>query len=265
MARKLVALAVKTCESGSQPAGLALQIVRRRHKKEASRRPQHGLGSNENRMNWKLPNQLTVARIALAGGFFVLLGFYDRQQAAVSPWLLNAAFGVYLVAGLTDVLDGYLARKWNLVSAFGRIADPFVDKVLVVGAFAMLTGSNYMGCQSDLEKTLPNWLTGEMASAVQAWMVVVVLAREFVVSAVRGYSESQGKKFPATPAGKIKMFIQSVAICAILFQLANFPAAAWAIYLKIIMVWLAVIATVLSGAAYLGQTRKLLTSDDEKE
>jgi CDP-diacylglycerol--glycerol-3-phosphate 3-phosphatidyltransferase len=216
-------------------------------------------------MNWKLPNQLTVARIALAGGFFVLIGLYDRQQTTLAPWLLNIAFGIYLVAGVTDVLDGYLARKWNLVSAFGRIADPFVDKVLVVGAFAMLTGSNYMGGLSELEKTLPHWLTGSMSSAVQAWMVVVVLAREFVVSAVRGYSESQGKKFPATPAGKIKMFIQSVAICAILFQLADFPEAPWAIYLKIVMVWLAVVATVLSGLAYLGQTRKLLTSDDGKE
>lgn len=214
-------------------------------------------------MNWKLPNQLTVARIALAAAFFVLLGLFE-QGSSSAFWLLNAALVVYLVAGATDVLDGYLARRWNVVTAFGRIADPFVDKVLVVGAFAMLAGSNYVGCSSRLEKDIPHWLTGSMASAVQAWMVVAILAREFVVSAVRGYSESQGMKFPAKPAGKIKMFIQSAAICAILIQLGNFPGQAWAIYIKIAMVWLAVIATVLSALAYLGQTRKLLISDGKE-
>ena len=101
-------------------------------------------------MNWKLPNQLTVGRIALAGVFFVLLGVYRPLDAGGGPvlssskepsWLLNAAFVLYIVAGMTDVLDGYLARKMNVTSAFGRLVDPFVDKVLVVGAFAMLAVS----------------------------------------------------------------------------------------------------------------------------
>ncbi|MFB3891590.1 MAG: CDP-alcohol phosphatidyltransferase family protein [Phycisphaerae bacterium] len=221
-------------------------------------------------MNWKLPNQLTVARIALAGAFFVLLGLYHPSWGpAWGPGLLNAAFVLYIVAGITDVLDGYLARKMHAVSAFGRITDPFVDKVLVVGALAMLTGSNFSHFAPDapvgpMERNIPHWLTGHMASCVQAWMIVVVLAREFIVSAVRGYSESQGMKFPATPAGKIKMFIQSVAICTILYQLANLPLTPWAVYAKIAMVWLAVIATVLSGLAYVGQTRKILRSDDRE-
>ena len=211
-------------------------------------------------MNWKLPNQLTVARILLAGCFFVLLGLYEpgTTQGCV---LLNVALGIYIVAGITDVLDGYLARKWNICSAFGRIADPFVDKVLVVGAFAMLTGSNFaLGSAgaAAVERAMPSWWTGHMASAVQAWMVVVIVSREFIVSAVRGYSESQGVKFPATPAGKIKMFVQSVAICAVLFQLANLPGVAWAAYTKVIMVWLSVVATVLSGLGYVSQTRAVL-------
>ena len=209
-------------------------------------------------MNWQLPNQLTVGRIVLAGGFFVLLGLYEPA----APWgraVLNAAFVVYLIAGITDVLDGYLARKMNLATAFGRIADPFVDKVLVVGAFAMLTGSNFiLPAVAGLEHDLPRWLTGNMASSIQAWMVVAILAREFVVSAVRGYSESQGMTFPATPAGKIKMFVQSAAICTVLFQLANFPGAVWAIYLKIALAWAAVIVTVLSGLAYVGKARHVL-------
>ena len=220
-------------------------------------------------MNWKLPNQLTVGRIVLSAAFFVLVGLYE-QGASGGRALLNAAFVLYIVAGITDILDGWIARKWNLTSAFGRIADPFVDKVLVVGAFAMLAGSNYAFDErlvGEFERNLPGWFTGGMASGVQAWMVVVILGREFVVSAIRGYSESQGMKFPATSAGKIKMFVQSVAICIVLYQLANYTppvaesAPAWTVVVKITVVWLAVIATVISGLAYIGKTGRLLRSD----
>ena len=200
----------------------------------------------------------------MAAGFFVLLGLY-QPHSPCGRWLLNAAFVVYILAGITDVLDGWIARKYNLISAFGRIADPFVDKVLVVGAFVMLAGSNYTFGNvpvGDFERSLPHWLTGRMASAVQAWMVVVILAREFVVSAVRGYSESQGIKFPATYAGKIKMFVQSVTICVVLYQLANVSQPAWAVITKITAVWVAVIVTIASGLAYVGKSRKLLIGNE---
>ncbi len=215
-------------------------------------------------MNWKLPNQLTIARIGLAAGFFVLLGLYDAGNDRTA-FYLNLAFVVYIVAGITDVLDGYFARKWNITSAFGRIADPFVDKVLVIGAFAMLAGRNFaMSPQATtpFEWGLSHWLTGHMASAVQAWMVVVILSRELLVSAVRGYSESQGIKFPATPAGKIKMFVQSVAICTVLYQLANVQGRPWAIYTKIILVWLSLLTTVVSGLFYLGGIRRAMRHDE---
>jgi len=216
-------------------------------------------------VNWKLPNQLTVGRMLLAGAFFVLLGFYE-QGSRLGPWLLNTGFVIYILAGITDILDGWIARKYHLTSSFGRIVDPVMDKVLVVGAFAMLSGSNYVldaaGASHFEYEVLPSWLTGSMASAVQSWMVVVVLGREFVVSAVRGYSESQGVEFPATPAGKIKMFVQSVAICVVLFQLANVPGRPWAVLVKVASVWLAVIVTVISGLAYAGKARGLLKSDE---
>jgi CDP-diacylglycerol--glycerol-3-phosphate 3-phosphatidyltransferase len=211
-------------------------------------------------MNWKLPNQLTVGRIGLAGGFFVLTGLYEPGGGGTA--LLNAALVVYIIAAITDVLDGYLARKMNVTSAFGRIADPFVDKLLVVGAFAMFTGSNFIMPDSDAGQALPQLLTGNMQSGVHAWMTVVIIAREFVVSAVRGYSESCGVKFPATYAGKIKMFVQSLAICVILFQMANMPDVLWAIYVKVILVWLAVVITVVSGLAYVGKARRLLIADE---
>ena len=213
-------------------------------------------------MNWNIPNRLTVGRIVLAVAFFVLLGLYEHNTAW-GRWVLNAAFVIYLIAGVTDVLDGWLARRMKVESAFGRIGDPFVDKVLVVGAFAMLTGSNFLlGPADHLEHSLPTWVTGHMASAVQAWMVVAILAREFVISAVRGYSESRGVQFAATPAGKVKMFVQSVTICGVLFQLANLPQVPWAIYTKITLVWLAAVVTVVSALAYVGRTRRLLVKDE---
>ncbi|MGA2265894.1 MAG: CDP-alcohol phosphatidyltransferase family protein [Phycisphaerae bacterium] len=213
-------------------------------------------------MNWNIPNRLTVGRIVLAMAFFVLLGLYEHNTAW-GRWVLNAAFVIYIIAGITDVLDGWLARRLKVESAFGRISDPFVDKVLVVGAFAMLTGSNFLlGSADHLEHSLPTWVTGHMASAVQAWMVVAILAREFVISAVRGYSESRGVQFAATSAGKVKMFVQSVTICTVLYQLANLPQVPWAVYTKITLVWLAAIVTVASALAYVGRTRRLLVKDE---
>jgi len=210
--------------------------------------------------NRNLPNQITVGRLVLAVVFFLLLGLCDVRPNATSGLLL-ACFVIYVVAGLTDILDGYLARKWKVTSAFGRIADPFVDKVIVCGAFALLAGRNFAypadGFHEAAGADLPTWLHGGMASAVQAWMVVVLIAREFIISGIRGFSESQGLEFPATPAGKIKMLVQSVAICTILYQLALVPSA-WAVILKIALVWLTVIVTVLSGLTYVGRARRLL-------
>ncbi|MFP4104746.1 MAG: CDP-alcohol phosphatidyltransferase family protein [Phycisphaerae bacterium] len=214
-------------------------------------------------MSWeKTPNRLTIGRMFLAAIFFVLVGTFDsdRTHAVTYQWLLNIAFAIYVVAGITDVLDGWLARKYNWTSAFGRIVDPFVDKVLVLGAFAMLAGSNFTFSPgtSDFERSLPYWITGHSLTGVQAWMVVVIMGREFIISAIRGYSESQGLKFPATQAGKIKMLVQSVAICVTLFQIANLPDVPWAIAFRLLLVWLAVFVTVLSGFAYVKRSRKLI-------
>ena len=216
-------------------------------------------------MNWKLPNQLTLARLALSIIFFALLAIADVGPKHTSVGLLMACFAIYIVAGITDVLDGYLARRWKITSAFGRIADPFVDKVIVCGAFILLAGTNFAfpGGQptGEFERSLPAWLHGGMTSGVQAWMVVVLIGREFVISGIRGYSESQGLSFAATPAGKIKMFIQSVTICAILFQMAWLPDVPWAVIVKIVLVWLTVIVTVLSALGYVGKARAVLRED----
>ena len=218
-------------------------------------------------MNKNLPNQLTVARMVLAVVFFVMLGLFDPTDAAVRPWLLNASFVVFVVAAVTDVLDGHIARKYDLTSTFGRIVDPFVDKLLIVGGFVMLTGTAFAfppadgpggGLVGTFERQLPHWMTGGLASGVQAWMVVVILCREFLVSGIRGYAESQGVAFGAVAAGKAKMLLQTIAIGTILFQMANVTTAAWAVGLKVILVWLAVGVTVYSGAVYVVRGIKLL-------
>jgi CDP-diacylglycerol--glycerol-3-phosphate 3-phosphatidyltransferase len=216
-------------------------------------------------MKWTVPNQLTIGRIFLAAVFFVLLGLYDGTSST-GPALMGAAFVVFIIACITDILDGYLARRLQQTSVFGRMVDPIVDKVLVVGAFAMLAGPNFiMDANSAVgaaERALPIWLTGAMASSVQTWMVVVILGREFIISGIRGYSESQGVKFPAIPAGKLKMFTQSAAIAFVLFVLAWAPDGAWAVWLKIVLVWLASAVTVVSGVFYIHRAADLMGRDE---
>lgn len=212
-------------------------------------------------MTWTIPNQITVARVALAGVFFALLGCWNPAVASLTHRvLMNVAFGVFLLAVISDVLDGYIARKYDMASTFGRMVDPIVDKVLILGTFIMLCGRNFAIPETwpGPDADLPWWATGGMVSGVQAWMVVFLLARELVISGVRGFSESQGIQFPATPAGKIKMLVQSITIGVVLFQLANLPRAAWAVQLKVALVWLTLIVTVGSGFYYLRRARRLL-------
>ena len=212
-------------------------------------------------MKRNIPNWLTMGRLAISMALFALLADCDLAQGP-DVGILLASVVIYIVAGLTDVLDGHLARKWDCTSAFGRIADPFVDKVIVCGTFVLLTGRNFAfpGGEpaGEFERSLPAFLHGGMASAVQSWMVVVLIAREFIVSGIRGYSESQGLQFPATSAGKNKMLVQSVTICMVLLQMAVLGDVVWAVVAKITLVWLTVIVTVLSGLAYVGRARKLL-------
>src|SRR4051812_12059653 len=123
-----------------------------------------------------VPNALTAGRLVLAAVFFALLGVY--QYKGGSPELLNIAFGIYVVALVTDFLDGYLARKWKVEGAFGRVVDPFVDKVLVIGTFIFFAGKNFIIPAGTADGTyVVKTITG-----VVPWMVVVILARELLVT-----------------------------------------------------------------------------------
>ena len=93
-----------------------------------------------------LPNQLTVLRLLIAAVFFLILNQY-RYPDPQKTWVLWTAMGFFIFGMLTDVADGYLARRWKVESTFGRIMDPFVDKVMVIGAFIYLSGPRFVDPQ----------------------------------------------------------------------------------------------------------------------
>jgi len=174
----------------------------------------HGRGSGQK--VWNIPNQLTVARLVLSVVFFVLLSLethgeiHDTLVPGKIRILLNASLLVFVLAVITDFLDGYLARKWGLVSTFGRIADPFADKIVICGGFIMLTGI--------------------APRVIEPWYAVVIVFREFLVSGLRSFLESRGVAFGAAASGKLKMVLQSITIPVVIFYQANIagdPVTAW--------------------------------------
>lgn len=205
-----------------------------------------------------MPNALTVLRLVLAAAFFVILTPWtagDRLLRDDEPHtfsdpnlvLLTAAL-LFILAALTDMLDGYLARRWNVTTAFGRVMDPFADKVLVVGAFIYLAGPAFH-FGTDVRGRGPEDF---QVSGVEPWMVVVALARELLVTSIRAVLEGRGIAFPAEWSGKAKMILQSVTVPVILSILAVADArpgtpGRWVI---LSLAWTTVLVTVISGVPY---------------
>ncbi len=198
----------------------------------------------------QLPNQLTMLRLVLAAVFFVLLNCY--RYGANSPiWLIPVAIVIFVLAAITDSLDGYLARRWHVESKFGRIMDPFCDKVLVIGAFVYLAGPRFVIPGAIVE---PDISFLSMASGVYPWMVAVILSRELLVTAIRGELESEGVKFGANVFGKLKMILQSIVIPIVLLIVWLDPRSEgweWTAWVRDILVYLTVIVTVISGLPYI--------------
>ena len=198
------------------------------------------------------PNRITAIRFVGALVLFVVLALIeprDRAHAAggepVAAWMWNAALWLFVAVAATDWLDGWLARRTGHVTAFGRIADPFVDKILVLGCFVFLA-------------VLPHG-----ARFVPAWVVVAILARELLVTGIRGYVESLGMSFGADRWGKLKLVVQCIAIGVVL----GLPALPWPGGLETVMVWVAhvavwftLVSTVGSGASYADKCRRMLAA-----
>jgi len=204
----------------------------------------------------RLPNGLTMLRLVLAAAFFGTLNAY-RYPDHNTLWA-NVAVVFFVLAAITDALDGYLARKWHVESIFGRIMDPFCDKVLVLGAFIYLAGPRFI---------VREWVEAgsffTMATGVYPWMVVIVLARELLVTGFRGEAESMGVSFGSSWFGKWKMILQSFCIPVVLLLTVNFKTggpetlnvmARWICY---VVVYTTVTVTILSGLPYVSRLRQV--------
>lgn len=167
------------------------------------------------------PNKITTLRLIMIPVFMVAYMYIKID-------ILSAA--IFALAFATDMLDGYLARKYNQVSDFGKIMDPLADKVLVSAAMILLTQSG----------------------VISAWVTVLVLAREFIVSGVRMAAAAEGNVVAASIWGKAKTMWQFVALTiALLINTQN-------IFIDILM-WVNLALTVLSGADYLIKNKKYLS------
>jgi len=189
------------------------------------------------------PNRITAVRFVGSLVLFVALSVPAMQEGPTSGPFTKLCFFLFVGIAATDFLDGWLARRGKHVTAFGRIADPFVDKVLVLGTMIFL---------AVMEWSRP-WFP--------AWIVVVVLAREFLVTGIRGYVESQGLAFPADWFGKVKMVIQCVAIGIVIGIVAFDWSEGWRDFLGLAghaFVWGTLLTSVGSGWSYVVKTKRLL-------
>lgn len=186
---------------------------------------------------FNLPNQLTILRLILTVVMFCLI-----------PWGFYLTCSVlFILAAVTDWFDGYFARKYNLVTTLGRILDPFADKMLICGTFIFLVA------ESELTTA---WYS------LQAWMVVVIVARELLVTALRSFMEERGSDFSAKWSGKWKMGFQCVAASLGLVYLSllgqeTFPAV-WLWWPFVATIWSTVVLTIYSGVAYVRAAVRLV-------
>ena len=195
-----------------------------------------------------LPNKLTVSRFALTGIFL---------WALFSPIKYNDTLALvfFSLAGVTDFLDGHLARSRNLITSFGKLMDPLADKILTCSAFIAFVESSQLNPDAPVK--------------VAAWMVIVIVAREFAITGLRLLAASKNIVLAAERFGKHKTISQIITINALLIgdACAEWPAALkglftlWIGPFAAIMLWVTVLLTAASGAIYLWRNRALYLED----
>ena len=171
-----------------------------------------------------LPNKLTMFRVRLIP-FFVVFLLVDITP--VDKWI---ALAIFIVASLTDLLDGKIARKYNLVTNFGKFMDPLADKLLVCSALICLVALN----------------------RVPAWIVIVIIAREFIISGFRLIASDNGVVIAASYWGKFKTTFQMVMICLMIVDIEQISL------LTGIVMWAALILTVVSLIDYLVKNKDVM-------
>ncbi|MEJ5927065.1 CDP-diacylglycerol--glycerol-3-phosphate 3-phosphatidyltransferase [Corynebacterium sp. H128] len=183
------------------------------------------MNGDQKTSNWNLPNVLTSLRIIAVPLFVWLVLKADHSDTTWMWW----SFLCFVALMITDKLDGDIARKHNLITDFGKIADPIADKALMISAFVSL---NIVG-------VLPVWVT------------VVIVIRELGITLWRMFQLRQGKVVPASKGGKIKTTLQSLAVALYLM-----PLPGWAWLLAQLVMCAAVIVTVVTGIQYILDSRK---------
>lgn len=171
-----------------------------------------------------LPNKLTLMRVIMIPFFIVFL------LVPITPYNNWIALAIFVIASLTDFLDGYIARKYKLVTNFGKFMDPLADKLLVCSALI---------CLVELEK-------------IPAWMVILIIAREFIISGFRTIAADNGVVIAASYWGKFKTTFQMIAVCLLI---ADIQAIA---LVTQIVLWIAVILTVVSLVDYLVKNKDVM-------
>ena len=182
-----------------------------------------------------VPNKITLTRLVLSIGLFVLLEWIGNTGEGLR-WVFP--FALFTLAAGTDWIDGYLARRLGQVTAFGRILDPLADKVVICGVLILCLTYD------------------ETKEYVPAWLVVLVVGREFLVSGLRGYLEGKGEPFGAGWSGKAKFFAQTIFCGALLL----YPISHWA-WVEVgreISFWATVLLSVGSAAIYIARAARLL-------
>lgn len=171
-----------------------------------------------------LPNKLTMFRVILIP-FFVVFLLVDITSA--DKWI---ALGIFIIASLTDLLDGKIARKYNLVTNFGKFMDPLADKLLVCSALICLVA---------MER-------------IPAWMVIIIIAREFIISGFRLIASDNGVVIAASYWGKFKTTFQMVMICLMIADIEALRLLTTAV------MWAALILTVVSLVDYLAKNKDVM-------
>lgn len=179
-----------------------------------------------------LPNKLTVLRVIMIPFFvFFMLTDYMGEN---SKWI---ALAIFIIASLTDLLDGKIARKYNLVTNFGKFMDPLADKLLVVAALICLVE------------------TGQLA----AWIVILITSREFVISGFRLIASDNGVVLAASYWGKFKTTFQMIMVCLMIADIG-----ALALVTEIVM-WIAVALTVISLVDYLARNKHVMKENGGRQ
>ncbi len=189
----------------------------------------------------QIPNILTFGRLVLTFVVLVMILYappYYAEGDVPFPGFLDIVFILFVISGLSDIFDGFAARRLNVASKFGRMLDPLVDKVLVCGAFVCfaIIGQPKFFDLDETSLTIIHWL-----------VAAVLIAREAYVTILRHIAEAKGINFAATMSGKLKMFFQSFAIGTVIIKWAHVQTAAWGDWFVTVTYITMIAATVYSG------------------